>query len=86
MLQDPSIPLISKKFAQRKMARLNGSDIEEARAMFPADIHELIAMENLELLNMNKMPNIREAALDPLTHRMVSFRAIETKAKFAYIE
>lgn len=85
ILSDPSTPQVSKKMALRKNARLNGATHEEAMVRFPADAIELQASDNVELLNNNVMPNIRDVT-DPFTHRIISHRAINTKAKFAYIE
>lgn len=86
MLQDPSLPSISRKMALRKNARLNGMTHEEAMLFVPADVNEELAMDHVDILNDNELPDIREAAQDPFTFRVIAHRAIPTKAKFAYIE
>lgn len=86
IVNDPSTPLVSKRMALRKNARLHGATNEEAMMYFPADGIELQALNNVELLNNNVLPDVREASIDPFTHRIIAHRAINTKAKFAYIE
>lgn len=56
IIGDPTKPMVSKKFAERKMLKLNGIAKQEVEVICPYTADELDAMQWLELINRNEMP------------------------------
>lgn len=84
VLEDPSAPTISKTFAKRQLAKVNGIDREQVQILFPASIEEEDAKANLDLLNndlIDEIPDIEDLQEDHLTYLVVYNKAMDTEAK-----
>ena len=86
VLQDPEASRISKLFAKRNLARVNGMSREQRNVLFADPIEEQ-AKEYLLLLNNNKKVVFDwSEEIDPLSYLIVCTRAMDTDAKFEAIE
>jgi hypothetical protein len=88
LLQDPSTPRISKKFALRKSMRLNGMKRDEVYAQVPKDGDELTADYAVQLINKETFPQsiFDGEQKDWMTFLVILSSAIDNKVKFATIE
>lgn len=85
-LQDPRIPLISKDMLRRRLYRANGLSSEEAMLYVPPSMEEIRAMDDVELINRDILPELPQPNEDLMTYLVVYQRAIPTKAKWQSIE
>jgi len=86
MLQDPTIPKISRDFLRRRILMANGLTKEEANMYIPPSIEEMKAMQDLELINRNVLPDIPDTTEDIMTYLLIYQRAIATLVKWQSIE
>ncbi len=88
ILQDPSTPKISKKFAYRKAMRLNGMKRDEVYAQVPKDGDEMAADDAVQLINKGQFPSsiFDGERKDWMTYLVVVSSAVDNKVKFAVIE
>ena len=88
LLQDPSTPKISKKFALRKAMRLNGMKRDEVYAQVPKDGDELSADYAVQLINKEVFPQsiFDGEQKDWMTYLVILSSAIDNRVKFATIE
>lgn len=86
ILQDPSIPSISKNVARRKSLRLKHIEKEETYMLVPPTIEEIKAQDDITLINMGEMPALPEPYEDIMTYIIVYQQAIPNKIKRQALE
>lgn len=86
ILQDPSIPSISKNVARRKSLRLKHIEKEETYMLVPPTIEEIKAQDDITLINMGEMPSLPEPYEDIMTYIIVYQQAIPNKVKRQALE
>lgn len=85
LLQDPTIPLVSKNFARRHLFRLHNIDQEQIDILVPKTPDEMDAEMENELLVRNMMTEI-EAEDDHLSHIVIHSKMQANPATMAHIE
>lgn len=83
IIADPTKPIVSKKFAERKLLKLNGMARKEIDVICPYTADELDAMQWLELINREEMPPEIDdlEGEDHMTYVVYYQRAMNTSAK-----
>ena len=76
---------VNRKYALRKLAKLNGMDKVERDLLFPPTIDEIKAEQENELLNENEFVEVNIMD-DHKIHREIHMKANQNKASIAHIE
>lgn len=85
ILQDPTKPIVSRRFTERYLLRLNGVPKEYIDVMIPPTPDEMDAHMENELLSRNDVVDI-EADEDHLSHIIIHQSGPDTNAKKVHIE
>lgn len=84
ILQDPTKPMVSRRFAERELMRLHGLPKEKINVLVPPTPDELAAHRENELLSRNEIAKI-EASEDHLSHIVIHMSAADSTAKSQHI-
>jgi hypothetical protein len=82
---DPTKPLISKKFAERKLLELDGRTDEEINILCPPTADEMRATEENELLAKDQKVEIKVETEDHLSHIVVHTECPQTATRDTHI-
>ena len=86
LLADESTSAYARTLAKRKLLRLSGVSESEISQLLPPDVHELEALQDLELINHNILPPLRQIDAPHEIYLSVYAQALDTSAKLAAIE
>ena len=78
-------PTANLRYFQKKLAKLNGMQRDEIDRLFPPTIDELLAEDENDLINDEKLPEIN-ANDNHIVHWEIHSKAAETDAKLAHME
>jgi hypothetical protein len=82
VLQDPTIPVVSKNIYKRKLQELSGMDRDLIRVYTPLSSDETRALAYVDMLNNDIMPeNLFRPGMDLLTYWVYFNQAEDTDAK-----
>ncbi len=84
--QDPNIPAISKRYALRKLLKMNWLSRAEIQIQVPPTPEEMDAMQQVELINRNMPVEVHSMDEDHMTYLIVYQKAFNTDAKYVAIE
>lgn len=84
ILQDPTRPMVSRRYTERHMLKLHGLDPEQVNIMIPPDPDEMTAHQENELLARNELPKI-SIDEDHLSHIAIHLTAPDTNATRQHI-
>jgi hypothetical protein len=85
IINDPTKPLASKRYAERRMARLQNVPQEEIAVIFPETPDEVRAHMENELLSRNEPVPVDVQNEDHLSHMVINSQADESDAKAAHM-
>lgn len=86
VINNPSLANISKTLYLRKAFTLQGYTSEEARVYISPSYEELQALQDIELINRDKVPEVLDFNEDHMTYIVLYQRALNTSAKRKAIE